>query len=149
MAKKAAYDTLMKQLAKRLKLTQEQLAAGIGVSLPTVNRWTTGAAKPDKMGQRALRNYIAETGAWSLWATHIGGKHPDDQNAARDVACHRSFALMTTDRNGYAIIRRVAVHLPGTGEKTEPHTEWEEVENGLTKSAAIRKLHELSTDQAV
>lgn len=149
MAKKAAYDALMKQLARRLKLTQEQLAVGIGVSLPTVNRWTTGAAKPDKMGQRALRNYIVQRGAWSLWVTHVGANHLDDQEAVRDVACRQTYALMTVDKNRYSVIKRVATHTPAAGEKTEPYAEWEEIEGGLTKSAAVRKLHELLIDQAV
>jgi len=37
---------LVRELRKRLGLTQEKFAARLGVTFPTVNRWENGRTKP-------------------------------------------------------------------------------------------------------
>ncbi|MEP0913066.1 helix-turn-helix domain-containing protein [Leptolyngbya sp. GB1-A1] len=64
---------LIVELRQELRMTQEQLAAELGVTFPTVNRWENRRAKPsrialqliqqrleqmDKPGQRLLKKYF-------------------------------------------------------------------------------------------
>jgi type I restriction enzyme M protein len=53
---------LVKELRSRLGLSQEKLAARLGVSLPTINRWEKGKAKPDILALRLLRQFVQSLG---------------------------------------------------------------------------------------
>lgn len=46
--------SLIRQLRKRLGLTQEQLAARIGVTFPTINRWENGRTTPSPLALRTI-----------------------------------------------------------------------------------------------
>lgn len=50
----------VRELRKRLGWTQEQLAATLDVSFPTVNRWERSKFEPSRMGKRLLRALLAE-----------------------------------------------------------------------------------------
>lgn len=54
--------TALRSLRARLNLSQEQMAARLGVSLPTINRWEAGKGKPQRDKQDAIDALIAEAG---------------------------------------------------------------------------------------
>ena len=45
---------LVRELRRRLGLTQEEFAAKLGVTFPTVNRWENRRAKPSRMAMKLL-----------------------------------------------------------------------------------------------
>ncbi len=54
--------TLLKELRKRLALSQEKLAALLKVSLPTINRWEKGRAKPDPRAVHLIQQFLKRLG---------------------------------------------------------------------------------------
>jgi len=46
----------IKQIRKKLNLTQEQLAHKLGVSWATVNRWENGKSKPSPLAMKQIEN---------------------------------------------------------------------------------------------
>ncbi len=54
---------LIREVRARLGLTQEKFAARLGVTLPTINRWENGRAKPSPLAIRTLREVVASMGA--------------------------------------------------------------------------------------
>jgi len=74
----AAYQDvglLVKELRSRLRLSQEKLAARLGVSLPTINRWEKGKAKPDILALRAVEQFVQKLGPEysDLYQRYFGG----------------------------------------------------------------------------
>lgn len=53
---------LVRELRKRLVLTQEKFAARLGVTFPTINRWENGRVKPSPMAVGHLRDFVKEMG---------------------------------------------------------------------------------------
>lgn len=53
---------LIRTLRERLGLSQEKLAASLGVSFQTVNRWERGHAKPSQLALNAIEQKLAEMG---------------------------------------------------------------------------------------
>jgi putative transcriptional regulator len=53
---------LIRELRARLGLTQEKFAARLGVTLPTINRWENGRAKPSPLAIQTLRELISNMG---------------------------------------------------------------------------------------
>ncbi len=53
---------LVRELRKRLGLTQEKFAARLGVTFPTINRWENGRVKPSPMAVEHLRDFVQEMG---------------------------------------------------------------------------------------
>lgn len=53
---------LVRELRKRLRLTQEKFAARLGVTFPTINRWENGRVKPSPMAVEHLRDFVQEMG---------------------------------------------------------------------------------------
>ncbi|MGB3401238.1 MAG: helix-turn-helix transcriptional regulator [Microcoleaceae cyanobacterium] len=53
---------LIRALRKRLGLSQEKLAATLGVSFQTVNRWERGHAKPSQLALNAIEQLLKEMG---------------------------------------------------------------------------------------
>lgn len=45
---------LVRELRRQLGLTQEEFAAKLGVTFPTVNRWENRRAKPSRMAMKLL-----------------------------------------------------------------------------------------------
>lgn len=57
--------TKLRELRARLNLSQEQLAARLGVSYATVNRWESGKAKPQRAQREAIERLLEEAGGLS------------------------------------------------------------------------------------
>ena len=53
---------LVRELRLRLGLTQEEFAARLGVTFPTINRWEKRRAKPSRMAIKLLENLVRQTG---------------------------------------------------------------------------------------
>src|SRR5438309_5363009 len=53
---------LIRELRDRLSLSQEKLATQLKVSLPTINRWEKGRAKPDPRAVHLIRQFIQRLG---------------------------------------------------------------------------------------
>lgn len=53
---------LIRELRSRLGLTQEQLAARLGVTFPTVNRWENGRSKPSPIALKLIRDAVKQLG---------------------------------------------------------------------------------------
>lgn len=53
---------LVRELRKRLELTQEQCAARIGVTFSTLNRWENGHAKPSPLALKSIQHEIKQLG---------------------------------------------------------------------------------------
>jgi putative transcriptional regulator len=53
---------LVLELRSRLKLTQEQFAAHLGVTFPTVNRWENRRSRPSRMALKLVRDEVERMG---------------------------------------------------------------------------------------
>ena len=53
---------VIREVRTRLGLTQEKLAAKLGVTLPTINRWENGRASPSPLAMRNLRELVHRMG---------------------------------------------------------------------------------------
>lgn len=53
---------LVRELRLRLGLTQEEFAAKLGVTFPTVNRWENRRAKPSRMAMKLIEGLLRQTG---------------------------------------------------------------------------------------
>lgn len=53
---------LIVELRQRLGLTQEQFAARLGVTFPTVNRWENRRAKPSRLALQSIRRLLEQIG---------------------------------------------------------------------------------------
>ncbi len=48
----------IKEIRRRLHLTQEQLAAQIGVTYSTVNRWESGKTRPSPLARKQIQEIL-------------------------------------------------------------------------------------------
>jgi len=62
MTKRSSTADLVRQLRARLGLTQEKLAARLGVTFPTINRWENGRAKPSPLALKQIEDLLAALG---------------------------------------------------------------------------------------
>jgi putative transcriptional regulator len=53
---------LVIELRRRLGLTQEQFAARLGVTFPTVNRWENQRAKPSPIALKLIKAQVEQMG---------------------------------------------------------------------------------------
>jgi putative transcriptional regulator len=53
---------LVRELRQRLGLTQEQFAAQLGVTFPTINRWENRHSKPSRMAMKLLEGKVRALG---------------------------------------------------------------------------------------
>ena len=53
-------QSLLKELRKKRKLTQEELARKMDVSLPTVQRWEKQGGRPTRLARRELTKLFRE-----------------------------------------------------------------------------------------
>lgn len=63
MTKRVSTADLVRELRARLGLTQEKLAARLGVTFPTINRWENGRAKPSPLALKQIEDLLATLGA--------------------------------------------------------------------------------------
>jgi transcriptional regulator with XRE-family HTH domain len=53
---------LIRELRQEMGLTQEQLAAFLGVVYPTINRWENGHAQPSPLALKQIERMLQELG---------------------------------------------------------------------------------------
>ncbi|MGJ5674605.1 MAG: helix-turn-helix domain-containing protein [Nostochopsis sp.] len=72
-------NNLIRELRKRLGLSQEQLARQLGVSFQTVNRWENGRATPSQMGMKLIEQLPMEihTQDQELWEQYLSEQEPN------------------------------------------------------------------------
>jgi putative transcriptional regulator len=58
--KEPDYARLVRELRKRLSLTQEKFAARLGVSFPTINRWENGRSIPSPLALQRIEQILRE-----------------------------------------------------------------------------------------
>lgn len=56
-------SSLVSTMRKRLGISQEKLAAELGVSFQTVNRWERGHTKPSHLALTAIKNKLVAMGS--------------------------------------------------------------------------------------
>lgn len=56
----AGFPGLIRELRARTGLTQEQFAAKLGVTFPTINRWENGRVWPSPLALQQVRNLVRE-----------------------------------------------------------------------------------------
>lgn len=54
----------LRRLRVRLRLSQEEMAAALGVSYVTINRWENGRHSPSRMAQAKIEAMMRGGGAW-------------------------------------------------------------------------------------
>lgn len=54
--------SLVRELRKRLDLTQEKFAAKLGVTFPTINRWENGRAAPSPLAKQRIQDLLRSMG---------------------------------------------------------------------------------------
>jgi putative transcriptional regulator len=57
-----APEMLVREMRKRLKLTQEEFAARLGVTFISINRWENAKTHPSKMAMKLLKGMLVEMG---------------------------------------------------------------------------------------
>ena len=62
MTSKSNFPAILRSVRAALNLTQEQLAARLGVSFATVNRWEGGGNRPQRAAQEAILALAGEAG---------------------------------------------------------------------------------------
>lgn len=53
---------LVRELRNRLGLTQEKMAARLGVTFPTINRWENDRAKPSPLALKQIEDLLVNLG---------------------------------------------------------------------------------------
>ena len=66
MSKHPSTAHLIRELRNRLGLTQEKLAARLGVTFPTINRWENGRAKPSPLALKQIEELLNDLGTKGL-----------------------------------------------------------------------------------
>ena len=55
-------DIDVKEIRKKLGITQQELAYQLGVGVITVSRWERGSAKPSRLARKELARLVAKGG---------------------------------------------------------------------------------------
>ena len=63
MAESKDLGRLVKSLRELLGLSQEKLAAKLGVTFSSVNRWENGHTKPSPLAMKLIETIVLELGA--------------------------------------------------------------------------------------
>lgn len=62
MITQADISRLIRNLREKTGLTQEKFATKLGVTLPTINRWENGRAKPSPLAMQKLEELLRSMG---------------------------------------------------------------------------------------
>ena len=62
MNAQADLSRLVRELRERTGLTQENFAAKLGVTYPTINRWENGRAKPSPLALKQIEEMLRNMG---------------------------------------------------------------------------------------
>ena len=58
-------------LRRRLRMTQEEFAHAIGVTVSTVNRWENGHIEPSRLARKAMESLVAQAPSSSDFAEEV------------------------------------------------------------------------------
>jgi DNA-binding transcriptional regulator YiaG len=83
MVKEEMSGDEIRNLRKKLGLTQEEFAHAVAVTFSTVNRWENGHAKPSKLARRAIEALMSPKAA-----SASGSQSIDDLAAGAFGAVH-------------------------------------------------------------
>ena len=61
-AKQPEIGRLVRRLRQEMELTQEKLAAKLGVTFPTLNRWENGRATPSPLAMEKIEELLDQNG---------------------------------------------------------------------------------------
>lgn len=61
-AKQPEIGILVRRLRQEMELTQEKLAAKLGVTFPTLNRWENGRATPSPLAMEKIEELLHQNG---------------------------------------------------------------------------------------
>ena len=61
--KRRETGNLIRELRNRLGLTQEKMAARLGVTFPTINRWENDRAKPSPLALKQIEGLLVGLGS--------------------------------------------------------------------------------------
>ena len=79
---------LIRELRQRANLTQEKLAARLGVTFSTINRWENGRANPSPLARKQIEHCLRELRGEGrdLLATRFGKPAPrqEDEGARKE-----------------------------------------------------------------
>ena len=78
---------LLREVRRRTGLTQEKLAAKLGVAFPTLNRWENARAKPSPLALRQIDALLRDLGGegGGLLRTEIGPAATSPDSSSRDA----------------------------------------------------------------
>lgn len=62
----------IKEIRKKLNLSQEEFAKKLGVSFTSVNRWENGQTKPSKLAKKQIVNLMEHLSDYSTFANLKG-----------------------------------------------------------------------------
>lgn len=62
LPKSTEFGPLIRELRQRLGATQEQLAAKLGVTFASVNRWENGHSNPSPLAQKQIQTLLKDMG---------------------------------------------------------------------------------------
>lgn len=62
MKPQADIPRLIRHIRERTGLTQEKLAARLGVTFPTINRWENGRARPSPLALKQIEDLLRGLG---------------------------------------------------------------------------------------
>jgi putative transcriptional regulator len=62
VSKPGSTGELVRELRNFLGLTQEKMAARLGVTFPTINRWENGRARPSPLALRQIEDLLTDLG---------------------------------------------------------------------------------------
>lgn len=58
----SSWSCIIRELRRRLNISQERLAQQLGVSFQTVNRWETGKVNPSPMATQLIKKTLIDLG---------------------------------------------------------------------------------------
>lgn len=78
--------SLVRTLRESLGLTQEKLAAKLGVTFPTINRWENGKTTPSPLAMKQIQDLLDSLGSEGqrLRRKHLGGPVRRSLRAGRE-----------------------------------------------------------------
>ncbi len=62
IAEQPEIGKLVRDLRREMRLTQEQFAARLGVTFPTINRWENGRATPSPLAMEKINLMLSQLG---------------------------------------------------------------------------------------
>lgn len=94
-------SNLIRTWRRHLRMTQEEFAREIAVTVSTVNRWENGHAAPSKLAWRAVREFARRRGLVGN-PFHKGGREDEPKEPAATSKSDESVPPPLPDRSALA-----------------------------------------------